>query len=174
MTATGVRCPCCGLLHVTCGATGFCSICSYHQSPEIHQTAKRHREHEEMLRKRLKAASEWASAADEERKNFGQKMHWALKSRDRTIKVLRQINDMHELRSDGSCKCRIPRGCKIAVLLDDRGIQQLIRRVDDYEADQQAKERMWREIQRDPYAWEDFLRGSGADEAERRPDADSA
>ncbi len=154
---------------------GLCSICTYHQSQEINQTAKRHREHEEMLRERLAAASEWARSAEVERNQFGEKMHWALKSRDRMIKVLRQINDMHELRSDLSCKCGKHKGCKIAELLDDRGIQQLIRRVDEFEADQHRKEQMWREIQRDPYAWEYYLRGCGIEEAwEQRRDAGTA
>jgi hypothetical protein len=161
---TAPRCTCCGLQQKWVGA-GLCSTCTYHQSEEVNQTAKRHREHEEMLRERLMAASEWARKAEEERKQFGQKMHWALKSRDRTIKVLREINDMHELRSDLSCTCGKPKGCKVAELLDDRGIQQLIRKVDDYEAEQQRKEQIWREIQRDPYAWEDYLRGADIEEA---------
>ena len=164
MTETAIRCTCCGLLQKWVG-NGLCSICTYHQNDEIHQTAKRHREHEVMLRERLAAASEWAATADGERKKFGEKMHLALKSRDRTIKVLRQVSDMHELRSDLSCKCGKPKGCKIADLLDDKGIQQLILRVDESEAEQKRKEQMWREIQRDPYAWEDYLRGSGIEES---------
>ena len=174
MAETAVRCTCCGLLQKWVG-NGLCSICTYHQSKESNQTVKRHREHEKMLRERLAAASEWAQKADEEHKQFGQRMHWAFKSRDRTIQVLRQINDMQELRSNLSCKCGKPMDCKIAELLDDRGIQQLIRRVDEYEAEQQRKEQIWREIQRDPYAWEGYLRGSGIEEAwEHRRDADTA
>ena len=173
MTDTARRCSCCGLLQKWVGDS-LCSTCTYHQSAEINQTAKRHREHEEMLRERLNAASEWAESADAERKTFGEKMRWALRSRDRTIKVLRQINDRHELRSDATCKCKKPK-CKIAELLDDRGIQQLIRKVDVFEAEQQRKEQMWREMQRDPYAWEDFLRGSGVNQPrERGRDADTA
>lgn len=174
MSDIGVRCDCCALLHMHVGC-GLCSTCTYHQSREINQTVKRHREHEAMLRERLKAASDWAFNADVERKEFGQKMHWALKSRDRTIQVLRKINDMHELRPDGSCKCRLPKGCKIGALLNDRGIQTLIRRVDDYEADQQRKEQLWCEIQNDPPAWEDYLRGAGLEDAmQRRRDTDTA
>lgn len=154
---------------------GLCSICTYHQSDEIHQTAKRHREHEVMLRERLAAASEWAATADGERKKFGEKMHCALKSRDRTINVLRQTSDLHELRSDLGCKCGKPKDCKIAELLDDRGIQQLIHRVDEHKDEQKLKEQMWRDIQRDPYAWEDYLRGLGIEEARAsRRDADTA
>lgn len=177
MTDTGCRCTCCDLLHKAVGG-GLCSICAYHQSSEINQTAKRHREHETLLRERFAAASEWARDADAERKEFGQKMHWALKSRDRTISVLRKINDMHELRSDGSCKCRTPKGCKIAELLDDRRLQQLIRRVDDHEAEQREGERFYQEAMRsgDPDAIEDLLRDSGAFRRQPRPsrDADTA
>ena len=175
MTDTGIRCTCCGLLQKHVGG-GLCSVCTYHQSAEINQTAKRHREHEEMLRERLTAASKWAADADAERKEFGQKVHWALRSRDRTIAVLRKINDLHELRSDATCKCKTPK-CKIAELLDDRGIQHLIRKVDDYEAEQRERERVWREAMRngdDPYAIEDLLRGSGAFRRPDRPSRDES
>ena len=101
-----------------------------------------------MLRERLAAATESASYAGEHRKQFGEKMHSALRSRDRTIHVLRQINDMHELRSDGICKCGKPKGCKIGALLNDRGVQQLIRRVDEHEAEQRDRERHHREVMR--------------------------
>lgn len=167
MSTTAYRCTCCNLRQNQVGDDGFCPICRYHQSREIHQTVKRHQEHEEMLRQRLASASEWAERADDERKKFGQRMHWAWKSRARSIKVLRQISDLHELRSDGSCKCHLPKGCRIATLLDDRGIQLLIRRVDDYEAELQHRERLWREMQTtgDWNAWEDFMREAGADQS---------
>lgn len=127
----GYRCDCCLLLFDRAYNDGHCTTCKYHQSSEINQTAKRHREHEEMLRERLEAASKWASKADAERREFGEKMHWALKSRDRSIRVLRQVSDLHELRSDGSCKCGVKNTCKIASILDDRGVQMLISRVDE-------------------------------------------
>jgi hypothetical protein len=171
MADTGIRCRCCGLLQKWVG-NGLCNGCTYHQSREIHQEAKRHREHEEMLRERLTAATKWASDADAERKAFGEKMHWALRSRDRTIAILRKINDMHELHVDGSCKCGKVKHCRIGELLDDRGVQQLIRRVDEHEAEQQERERVWREIQAsgDPDEWEGLIRGSGAFTPPRRGD----
>lgn len=165
MPATAPRCPCCNLQHNETGPKGLCWTCSYHQSPEIEQTAKRHREHEEMLRKRLEAAREWAATADAERKAFGDKMHWAYKSRDRTIAVLRKISDMHELRSDLSCKCGLKKNCRVAQALDDRGVQALIRNVDNFEDDQRRREQLMREVQRDPYAWEDYMRGASPEEA---------
>lgn len=73
-------------------------------------------------------------------------MQFAYRSRDRTISVLRQINDMHELRPDGSCKCRMPKGCKIGALLDDGGIRQLIQRVDEYEDSMRQRQRRWEEL----------------------------
>ena len=175
MTGT-VRCRCCGLLQEWVGDT-LCNVCAYHQSDEINHTAKRHREHEEMLREQLVAVSEWAAKADSQRKTFGQKMRWALESRDRTIKVLRQISDLHERRADGSCTCGKPNSCTIAELLDVRGIQQVIRRVDRYEAEQQAKEQRRREIQMiaDPDEWDELIHSSGAfPEQPRRRAADSA
>lgn len=177
MTSTAARCSCCGLLQPWVGGKGLCSVCSYHQSNEINQTVKRHQEHEVMLRERLTAASEWAANADAERKEFGQKMHWALKSRDWSIRVLRQINDMHELRSNGSCKCKKPKACKIAELLDDRGLQELIRRVDEHEAKQRERERAYRELMAtgDPYELKEWLQQEGEDGVlRRRHGADTA
>ena len=99
-----------------------------------------------------------------QRKEFGQKMHWALRSCDRTIQVLRRINDMHELRSDGSCKCKQPKGCKIAELLNDRGLQELIRRVDDYEDRERERQRIIEDLLRrgDLDDFDDLVRDSGA------------
>jgi hypothetical protein len=175
MTETA-RCRWCGLLQPWVGED-LCNVCRHHQGAEIDHTAKRHQEHEEMLRERLAAVTAWGAKADSERNAFGRRMHRALESRDRTVQVLRQISDLHELRADGGCSCRISENCPIAVLLDDRGIQQLIRRVDRYETDQQAKEQLWREMRAaaDPDEWDELIRGSGAfREPPRRHEADSA
>lgn len=140
------RCRCCELRHNSLDGRALCTICRYHQSKEIQQTAKRHSDHVDMLRVRLTAASEWAEKAGTERDEAREKMQFAYKSRDRTISVLRQVNDMHELRPDGSCKCRMQKGCKIGKLLDDRGIRQLIQRVDEYEDNMRQRQRMWEEL----------------------------
>lgn len=161
MATTGYRCTCCRLIQTVASASpGLCTTCRYHQSLEINQTVKRYSEHEDMLRERFQAASKHAEEATVDRKAFGEKMHWAIRSRDRTIWILRQISDMHELRPDGRCKCGDAKSCKVAHLLDDRGIQQLIRRVDDHEAEMKRKEQIYREMEAsgDPSRWEEFLR----------------
>lgn len=173
-----VRCKCCRLRYpepiryTVVNGDGLCVTCKVHQSSEINQTVKRHSEHEAMLYPRLEAATKAAAEADAERKQFGQKMHWALRSRDHTIEVLRKISDLHELYLDGSCKCGQRKGCKVGALLDDRSVQTLIRRVDEYEAQQRRRQQIAREIDRDPYAsWDDYVREEAS---ERRPDADTA
>ena len=172
LPTTGVRCACCGLVWPRPG----CAVCPYHRSAEINQTVKRHREHEEMLRARLDKATEWAAEKSAEAKEAKQKMHWAYKSRDRAIQVLAKVGNGHQLRIDGACSCGRPKNCREADLVNQPGVQQLIHRVDEYEAQRREGERVYREImaQGDPDHREDMVRrtepralASGAS----RPDA---
>ncbi len=86
-----------------------------------------------MLRERFEKSSAWAAAAQVEVNEARQRVAIAYKSRDRAIRILRDLNDLHTLRPNGVCSCGVKRNCKSAAKLYDRWTQNLIQRVDEQE-----------------------------------------
>jgi hypothetical protein len=119
------------------GATGppqtACGICRLHQGDKEFQRLKRAEEHEEMLRERFERSSAWAENVEAEVKETRQRIAIAYKSRDRAIRLLRKLNDLHAQGGDGFCSCGVKRGCRSAEVIYDRWAQMLIHRVDEQE-----------------------------------------
>jgi hypothetical protein len=134
-------CSCCGLKqnfrdHQSLEASprsGVCGVCYAHRSPSVEQRLKKAQEHEAMLRERFEKSSAWAAKAEAEVKEARQRVAIAYKSRDRAIRILRDLNDLHILRPNGACSCGVKRNCKSAAKLYDRWTQNLIQRVDEQE-----------------------------------------
>jgi hypothetical protein len=135
MIQSAVKCLCCALRYDELPYRdkhdrALCSTCRFHQSTENNQTVKRHQEHEAMLRERLDKSSVWASEVAAENKKVKQDVYFAYRTRDRAANLLQKVNDLHQLRPDGSCLCK-QRNCKTAEILEDRLAQTLIRNVDE-------------------------------------------
>lgn len=83
MPEKGYRCHCCDLVYVDSGP--MCSVCAYHQSPDINQDVKRHSDHAAIRRGRLVPSTECGRGRDRRAQGYAL---GSLRSRERTIKVL--------------------------------------------------------------------------------------
>jgi hypothetical protein len=61
-------------------------------------------------------------------------MRLALSSRERAVRYLQRINDLHALQTNGTCMCRARPRCRVAEMLAERWPQEMIRRLDDADA----------------------------------------
>lgn len=67
-------------------------------------------------------------------------MKSALRSRDRSVKYLQRLNDLHTMGPDGACSCGTRKDCASAKLLYERWPQQQIQRLDDREQEEADEE----------------------------------
>ncbi len=141
------ECDCCGMQQLFTDNTDYlhpgsgrvCSRCRLHRGEAEWQQLRRALQHEEWLRERLAEARAAAQKAEEERDDYRERMLAALRSRDKGVRLLQRLNDLHALRPNGNCACGVKRGCGSGELLQQRWAQQMIGRVD---AEDDRRQRM--------------------------------
>lgn len=132
-----IVCECCRLRQQVRGSVGDerrvdrCAKCFEHRGADDEMTERRRSEHDAMLRERLGRAEELTQSAYFERDRARQRMLAAFHSRDSAFSILQTVNDLHELRRDGSCSCGVKRDCKTAAVVYRSWVQAMIRRLDD-------------------------------------------
>jgi hypothetical protein len=172
-----VRCTCCDLRYpqplrgAALDKRGHCSVCRFHQSGEIHQKAKRHEEHEVMLRTRLETADGWARDVATENAELKQQRHFAYRTRDKAARLLAQIANVHNLRPNGYCICKA-KGCRVAKILDDHLARKLITDVDSVQEHLRWRDRLGGlayDLEQDP-DWDGFGWVNAEAQQQRRAD----
>lgn len=103
------RCICCQLVKPIWQVSGepstrYCSSCFEHRG--LNLALRRATEHEEELRRHYLAAHEAAT-------EYRRKMQAAYASRERAIRELTAVRDLHTSRGDGSCSRGLKRGCRV-------------------------------------------------------------
>lgn len=114
----------------------MCAKCFEHRGADETMTARRTAEHDAMLRTRLATAERIAERAFSERDRALERMRAAFGSRDSAFRILQKVNDLHELRRDGSCSCGAKRNCRTAALVYGSWAQSMIGRLDRADAEE--------------------------------------
>jgi hypothetical protein len=76
-------------------------------SKETHQSFKRATEHEAKLRERLGRYIKFAEQREHENQDLKQKNYFAYRTRDKAVEILRKITDVHTMRPNGECTCKL-------------------------------------------------------------------
>ena len=119
----------------------ICAQCRAHAGAEVWSLRERDRVHIELWRER-------------EQRAFA-RMRSAYGSRATALRALSQINDIHELRSDGLCKCR-NKQCRVGAILAAPNVNRL---VDDYFKAEEKRLRELRYTDEDEWAdeWDTII-----------------
>lgn len=120
-----ITCGCCGLHRRVRDNDGdeqptICRLCTEHRG--VNLSERRATEHEALLREYLTAATESADKAYRARDNYQERMRSAYGSRERSLRILARVSNLHTLKGNGSCTCGIPRGCRVAEVMQDRWV----------------------------------------------------
>lgn len=107
----------------------ICSTCRTHPGPKLE--LKRAQDHEALIREKIDAADQYARRAEGRIANFRSKTAAALESRDRAVKVLRDLADLHRPRMRGGCSCGRTGRCETSERLGSKWAQQMISRLRD-------------------------------------------
>lgn len=108
-----------------------CRVCWEHRG--VNQVEERALAHEEILRSRLEAARTWGEDQRKERDRYKGKMHHAYEARERALRLVMRVRDLHTLTGRGSCSCGLKRGCRAAELLQEPWVSRqlaIIERID--------------------------------------------
>lgn len=145
------RCACCKLSRATNSRpTEFnnyteqtiCRECIEHRGVDDRMRVRRAVEHEAELRRRWEAAREAANDLDRKQKA-------AFRSRDRAVRKLKAVRDLHEYTGTrGACRCGV-KNCKTLTYLEDPWVRDRINDLRDREYD-------GREWEPDSEEWEPF------------------
>lgn len=148
-------CNCCDLIYeieidINLATPFQCGSCQGHRDASTPEAQlERFKAHEVLHKARVNEVMDWADACEA-------KMKSAYHTRGRALAVLNDINGVHDLRSDGLCRCG-QRNCKVAKLITgDRVMFGLVR---DY--DRREQERL-RRLESDDYwdyvdEWDDKI-----------------
>ena len=107
----------------------LCTECLYHQGQDVEQQLKRYKDHEPKLLEARDAAAAYAVRAEKRVAESREKVASALRTREHVLAKLREVEDIHTMRPDGTCTCGIKMNCRTANVLFDRRLQPLLRRV---------------------------------------------
>jgi len=136
-----LRCRCCELPQLIADANvSICAACNEHRGVDPISTRRRLETHLAMVTERLVAARAAADKAYDERDLYKKKMHAAYGSRESAVRRLRSLSRLHEPRGSGVCICRT-RGCASLAVLDVPWVRDMIRKLEDIEAQREAEER---------------------------------
>lgn len=144
MTQT-FHCPCCNLqqpVHVNHLEVSdqVCSHCIGHQGPSPDSALRRAEKHVTLLQERLESARVAADEAYKARDDYKSKMHHAYNSREKAIRYLQRVNDLHALRPNGACSCGLRNACRTAAVIYENWSQNMIGKLEDIDAERQPQE----------------------------------
>lgn len=171
-----IRCKCCDLVQRVRepddldAVVELCPACFEHRGSNNEMQIRRHSEHADMLRGRLAAASQWAERAEAERDDVRDRMRQAYSSRERAVRYLQRINNMHSMRGDGSCSCGVRRNCRVAALIYEKWPQSMIAKLDRIDEERERELRALTPERGDDWlteAWDQLFDADG--ELLRRP-----
>lgn len=118
-------------MSVTAPRQDLCDECRHHQGATTEQQLRKHQDHEQRLAERLYAADLYARKAEQAKKDSKEQAASALRSRQRMAECLKQVQDLHSLRPNGSCTCGKDKGCKTAeVIAGNRWLLRMLTNVD--------------------------------------------
>lgn len=131
---------------VTAPREDICDDCRHHQGATTDQQLRKHQNHEQRLVEHLYAANQYARKAEQDKKDSREQVASALSSRKRMAECLKQVQDLHTLRPNGSCSCGKAKGCRTAeVIANNRWLLARLNEVDlpeDEEIWQRPTERL--------------------------------
>ena len=153
-------CTCCTLDHseqleFNAPVPTICVRCRAHAGSDVWSLRERDRVHIELWK-------------DREQRAFD-RMRSAYGSRATALRALSQINELHELRADGFCKCK-SKQCRVGSILAEPNVNRL---VDGYYKAEERRLRQLRYTDEDEWAdeWDEIIPPSFLDRSS--PVADS-
>jgi hypothetical protein len=140
-----MHCPCCDLeqaVHINRFQLPdrFCRVCMNHQGDDPVRVLRRAENHEALLRARLNAAATAADTAYAARDEYKAKMYHAYNSREKAVRYLARVNDLHTLRPNGTCSCGMKPRCRTAAVIYENWSQNMIIKLEDVEKERQRQE----------------------------------
>ena len=97
----------------------MCGTCIEHRGANAEMVLRRAQDHENMLRSRCEEARKAANSLEERMKS-------ALRSRERAIRYLAELNEIHRPRLDGSCACGLKHSCQSVEILSSQWVRNMI------------------------------------------------
>lgn len=101
----------------------MCGTCIEHRGANAEMVLRRAQDHENMLRSRCEEARKAANSLEERMKS-------ALRSRERAIRYLAELNEIHRPRLDGSCACGLKHSCQSVEILSSQWVRNMIGNVE--------------------------------------------
>lgn len=137
-----INCECCGVPQRATFIPGEpdptrCAICWEHRG--VNQVQDRALAHEVILRRRLEAARAWADDQCAERDHYREKMHHAYRARERALRLVARVRNLHSLNGRGACSCGLKRGCRVAELLQEPWVSRQLAIIERIDAQRDAE-----------------------------------
>jgi hypothetical protein len=70
-------------------------------------------------------------------------MKSAFHTRETAIRYLMRLDKIHSMRRDGSCACGLKRNCRSSEILSSQWIQNMIRKVEERDFEEQSLYGLW-------------------------------
>lgn len=140
-----INCECCGVPQRATFIPGEpdptrCGICWQHRA--VNQVEERALAHEVILRERLERARSYADEQRTQRDRYEEKVHHAYGARERALRLVARVRDLHALNGRGACSCGLKRGCRVAELLQEPWVSRQLAISERIDAEPRAELRL--------------------------------